>query len=72
MSNNGAVWIGPGGAYTNTFTNDAGEDLILVIWGPDASWINADQPLVTMDLPPSSSQLISFASGGDPRGRERF
>src|SRR5256714_8961716 len=63
MSNNGAVWIGPGDAYTNTFTNNAGEHLILVIWGPDASWVNADHPLVTMDLPASSSQLISFASG---------
>lgn len=63
VADNGAVWIGAGGAYTNTFTNNAGEDLILVVWGPDASWVNANKPLVTLDLPAGSSQLVSFASG---------
>jgi hypothetical protein len=28
LSNKGAVWIGPGGTYTKTFINNAGEDLI--------------------------------------------
>ena len=63
MADNGAVWIGGGGAYTNTFNNNAGQDLTLVIWGPDASWVNANQPLVTVDIPAGSNQLISFASG---------
>jgi hypothetical protein len=62
-SDNGGVWLGGGGAYTNTYTNNAGEDLILVIWGPDASWVNANQPLVTVDLPAGGTQLVSFASG---------
>lgn len=63
VSDNGGVWIGSGGAYTNTFVNDAGEDLIVVIWGPDASWVNVNQPLVTIDLPSGASQVVSFASG---------
>lgn len=63
VSNNGGVWLGGGGAYTNTYQNNAGEDLIIVIWGPDASWVNAHQPLITVDLPAGGSQLVSFASG---------
>jgi hypothetical protein len=62
-ADNGGVWIGAGGTYTNTFINAAGEDLILVIWGPDASWVNANQPLVTLELPSGASQMVSFASG---------
>jgi hypothetical protein len=62
-SDNGGVWIGSGGAYTNNFVNTVGTDLILVIWGPDASWVNVHQPLVTLDLPAGTSQIISFASG---------
>jgi hypothetical protein len=53
--NNGTAWIGPDGTYINIFTNNAGEDLILIIWGPDAFWVNTDQPLVTINLPPSLS-----------------
>jgi hypothetical protein len=63
FSNNGGVWIGSGGAYTNNFVNAAGEDLIIVVWGADASWVNAHQPLVTIDLPAGASQIVSFASG---------
>ena len=33
VPNKGAVWIGPGGTYTKPF-NNAGEDLILIIWAP--------------------------------------
>jgi len=62
-SDNGGVWLGGGGAYTNTFTNNAGDDLVLVVWGPDASWVNANKPLITVDLPAGASQLVSFASG---------
>jgi hypothetical protein len=62
-SDNGGVWIGSGGAYTNNFVNAAGQDLILAIWGPDMSWVNVNQPLVTLDLPAGASQIISFASG---------
>ena len=63
VSNNGGVWIGMDGPYTNEFTNDSGEDLILVIWGPDASWVNAKQPLITASIAAGASTTISFASG---------
>ena len=63
VSDNGGVWLGGGGAYTNTYQNIAGQDLIVVIWGPDASWVNVNQPLITVDLPAGGSQVVSFASG---------
>jgi len=62
-ANNGGCWIGTDGPYTNTFTNYAGEDLILVIWGPEGSWVNAIQPLVTYSLASGASTVISFANG---------
>ena len=58
-----SAWIGSDGAYTNTFTNNAGEDLILVVWGPQGSWVNVAAPLITMSLPAGSSETISFANG---------
>lgn len=63
VSNNGAVWIGTGGAYTNTFSNGAGKELILVVWGPGASWVNVHTPLVTASLAAGASITISFAYG---------
>jgi len=63
VSNNGGVWIGSGGAYTNNFINDSGEDLILVIWGPEGSWVNANKPLITCSISSGESTIISFASG---------
>lgn len=63
LTNNNQVWIGTDGQYTNEFTNDSGEDLILVVWGPDASWVNAKQPLITYSLPAGQSCTLSFASG---------
>jgi hypothetical protein len=63
MSEGGGVWIGDQGPYTMDFINGASEDLILVIWGPDASWVNVQQPLITHTLPKSQSVTISFASG---------
>lgn len=63
VSNNGGVWIGSDGDYTNEFSNDSGEDLILVCWGSDASWVNVNTPLVTVSLSSGASATISFASG---------
>jgi len=63
VSNNGAVWIGSDGDYTNNFINDSGEDIILVIWGPEGSWVNANKPLITCSLSSGESTIISFASG---------
>jgi len=62
-ANNGGCWIGSDGPYTNTFTNSAGEDLILVIWGPEGSWVNAIQPLVTVSIASGESTVVSFADG---------
>jgi len=62
-SDNGNAWIGTDGPYTNEFTNASGEDLILVIWGPDGSWVNAIQPLITYSLAPGACATISFAYG---------
>lgn len=57
------VWIGSDGAYTTDFTNDSGNDLVLVCWGPSGSWINAVQPLVTTSIANGASQVLSFAEG---------
>jgi len=63
VRDNGGVWLGSGGAYTNEFSNTAGEPIILVVWGPDASWVNANQPLITVSLASGASTTVSFASG---------
>lgn len=59
----GGVWLGDDGPYTSEFTNAAGEDLILVVWGPGASWVNAHTPLITVSLPQHAKTTVSFASG---------
>ena len=61
--NNGAVWLGDDGAYTNEVTNDSGEDLIFIQWGPMGSWVNAVAPLITVSLAPGESTTISMANG---------
>ena len=62
-SDNGGVFLGTGGTYQNEFTNAAGEPVILVVWGPDASWVNANKPLITVSLAAGESTTVSFASG---------
>ena len=63
MAAGASAWIGDDGSYTNNFTNNAGQDLILVIWGPDGSWVNVAAPLITLSMAPGASEIISFASG---------
>jgi len=63
VSNNGKAWVGSDGTYTNEFSNQSGEDLILVVWGPDGSWVNANTPLITAEIASGSSMTVSFASG---------
>jgi len=58
-----SAWIGTDGPYTNTFTNNAGEDIILVIWGPAGSWVNVNVPLITLSLASGAVETISFAEG---------
>ena len=59
----GGVWLGTNGPYTSEFCNESGEDLILVIWGPQGSWVNVKQPLVTASIANGTSTTVSFASG---------
>ena len=59
----GGVWLGSDGPYTSEFTNSAGENIILVVWGPSASWVNAKTPLITISLPQKAVTNVSFASG---------
>jgi hypothetical protein len=56
-----SAWIGSDGSWTSSFSNNAGEDLILVIWGPDGSWVNVGAPLITYSLAPGAEVTISFA-----------
>jgi len=56
-------WLGSEGPYTNEFSNASGEDIILVIWGPAGSWINAVPPLITVSLAPGDTTTVSFADG---------
>jgi hypothetical protein len=58
-----SAWIGSDGSWTSSFTNNAGEDLILIIWGPDGSWVNVGAPLITYSLAPGAAVTISFAEG---------
>lgn len=60
------VWIGTNGKYTNEFTNESGESLVLVVWGVAGSWVgglNPVQPLVTASLGPNEKTTLSFADG---------
>ncbi|KAH8896446.1 hypothetical protein GQ53DRAFT_15808 [Thozetella sp. PMI_491] len=66
-SNNGQAWIGEGGPstihVTNTNANPAAP-IILVVWGPSGSWINAVKPLVTYSLTNvGDSVTISLGEG---------
>ena len=62
-TNNGAVWIGNDGAYTNEFSNASDEDLILVCWGSQGSWVNAVVPLITVSIPSGGKTTLSYANG---------
>lgn len=57
------VWLGDDGPYTNEYTNESGEDLIVIIWGSEGSWVNVKQPHITASIANDSSITVSFASG---------
>lgn len=63
QSSNGQAWLGSGGPYTNTFYNQASEHVVLVVWGSQGSWVNAQVPLITQSIAPGESTLVSFATG---------
>lgn len=63
VSNNGAAWLGADGPYTNDFINSSDEELTLVIWGSQGSWVNKIPPLITVSIPAGAVQTVSFANG---------
>ncbi|TIA29450.1 hypothetical protein D6C78_10212 [Aureobasidium pullulans] len=61
------VCIGANGDYVMEFENQSSEDVILVLWGPEGSWVNAKTPLVTYELSVGSAiniSLVDSTSGG--------
>jgi len=60
---NGGVWIGDDGSYTNEFSNASGEDIVLVCWGSQGSWVNAVVPLITLSIPAGGKTTLSYANG---------
>ncbi|RDI84966.1 Nucleolar GTP-binding protein 2 [Venturia inaequalis] len=62
-ANNGGVWLGKDGDYTNDFINNSTEDIVVAIWGPAGSWVNAIKPLITVAVPSKSTKTVSFANG---------
>lgn len=61
-SSGNVPWVGTDGQFTNQFLNGANEDLVLVLWGPAGSWVNAVQPQLAISIPRKSSQTVSFPS----------
>ncbi|KAF2141511.1 uncharacterized protein K452DRAFT_327152 [Aplosporella prunicola CBS 121167] len=57
------VWVGDNGQYTNDFINQGDDDVVVVIWGPAASWVNVDAPLVTATVKAGSNTTVSFKDG---------
>jgi hypothetical protein len=62
-SNNGGIWLGADGPYTNDFHNNSTEPVVLTIWEGATSWVNKYVPAVTVSLAPGASQIVSFANG---------
>ena len=51
------------GPYTNTFINTSDQNLILLVWGEQGSWVNVQPPLITQALAPGDSIVVSFVHG---------
>jgi hypothetical protein len=58
-----AAWIGNDGDYVTEFTNESGEDIVVVLWGPTGSWVNAVVPLITHQLVNGSTFNVSVKTG---------
>jgi len=58
----GAVFIGPGGAFESKVTNNAGSDIIWTCFTAAGMWINANIPLITLSIPAGSTKTVSFSS----------
>lgn len=66
VSAGNAPWIADdstGCTWSNEFFNQAEEDLILMVWGPVGSWVNAVAPQISASIPHNTSRTICFPSG---------
>jgi hypothetical protein len=68
VANNNDIWIGPGGFFQATFSNNATTKIILVVWsGAGTSFVEKYTPQITYPLDPGSSVTLGIAnsvSGG--------
>lgn len=65
-ASNGASWLGEmteGNHVVNTFMNKADDDVQLVVWGNQGSWINNVQPLVSQTIKAGENLTVSHAIG---------
>jgi hypothetical protein len=63
-ANNNYVWIGDGGYFEITFTNNNGNQIILIFWaGDNSGFVNAHQPLITYSLAAGASVRVGVADG---------
>jgi len=64
-SDNGNSWLGPGGVYQNTFVNNTGQDLTLVVWGQgySAAFVEINPPSINVPLKSGDNLTVSFAEG---------
>lgn len=53
----------PSCAFSNEFINQSEDDVILTIWGPAGSWVNAVAPQVTHEIPSNGTQTFCFPNG---------
>jgi len=63
VSSSEDVWIGTDGDYTMEINNESDDELFIICWGPEGSWVNTNVPLVTLALPSGSSKTLSFNNG---------
>ncbi|KAL1303020.1 hypothetical protein AAFC00_003333 [Neodothiora populina] len=57
------AWIGTDGEYISEFENVSGENVTLVVWGTEGSWVNVKKPLITYEMSNGTSLNVSFSSG---------
>ncbi|KAK5069829.1 hypothetical protein LTR64_007988 [Lithohypha guttulata] len=56
-------WLGNDGKWTNEFTNESDDDIVLAVWGPVGSWVNNVKPQITVSIPKGGSKTVSFPDG---------
>lgn len=57
------IWVGDDGDFTLEVSNTGSEDVVLIGWGSQGSWVNVKQPAITVSLPQNEKVTLSFSSG---------